>query len=156
MGNCAIAPRQLQEPVTPEDIVFGTLTLDRRLDWYTANALWNGTSIKVRFSPGISDGLEAALQTGHALWQAQSAWDQRVRDFAVAKLLPLKNDVWLDEDEAELSADDFRSRMTLQAITAHADGSFEFWHHDGDLFDGHAIYIRGSLAGGPNRADIPG
>jgi hypothetical protein len=46
--------------------------------------------------------------------------------------------------------------MTWAAVTAHPDGSFEFWHDDGDLFYGHSIYIRGSLSGGPNRADIPG
>jgi hypothetical protein len=148
--------RQLQEPVTHEDTVFGTLTLDRRLDWYTAKAMWIGTPVKVRFSVEASGGLEAALETGHALWQQQATWDRRIRDYAVAKLLPLKNDAWLDEEEVELSADEFCGRMTLAAVTAHPDGSFEFWHDDGDLFYRHSIYIRGSLSGGPNRADIPG
>ena len=72
------------------------------------------------------------------------------------ELLPLKNENWLDEGEAELSADQFKSRMTLESVTVEPGGSFDFWHNDGDLFCGHSIQISGSLSEGPTRADIPG
>ena len=72
------------------------------------------------------------------------------------ELLPLKNENWLDEDEAELSPDEFKDRMTLESITVYPSGSFDFWHNDGDLFWGHSIQISGNLSDGPKHADIPG
>jgi hypothetical protein len=145
---------ELQKPVTLEDSLLGTFTLDRRVDWFTGEPLWAGQSISLN----LSESAEAreALGTAHALWQNQSEWNQRVRSFAVERLLPLKNDFWLDEEEAELTPEQFDNRMTLDSITVNADGSFEFWHNDGDLFAGHWIQISGSLSEGPTDADIPG
>ncbi len=148
--------KQMQETVTHEDGVFGTLTLDRSVDWYTAKTVWNGHSVKLNCSVEAPDDLDEALQIARSLWRDQDGWKQRIEDFAVAELLPLKNDNWLDEDEAEVTADQFRSRMTLEAVTVYPDGSFEFWHNDGDLFWGHAILIDGNLSEGPTGADIPG
>ena len=83
-------------------------------------------------------------------------WKENVDDFAVKKLLSLKNDVWLGEDESPLNADQFKSRMTLQSVSIYPDGEIEFWHDDGDLFWGHSIQISGSLGEGLTDADIPG
>jgi hypothetical protein len=62
----------------------------------------------------------------------------------------------LEEGQDELLPEEFKARMTLDAITVRPDGSFEFWHRDGDMFWGHAIHISGSLLNGPTGADIPG
>jgi hypothetical protein len=145
---------ELQKPVTLQDPLLGTFTLDRRVDWFTARVIWAGESIVLHLT-GSADA-QAALKTAHALWQNQSDWSRRVSDLAVKKLLALKNDTWLDEGEAELTADEFKQRMTLKSITAEADGAFEFWHDDGDLFWGHSIQVSGNLTTGPTRADIAG
>jgi len=145
---------ELQKPVTLDDPLLGTFTLDRRVDWFTGDVVWAGESISLNLS-GAADAQDA-LRTAHALWQNQNEWNRRVRNFAVQELLPLKNDTWLDEDEAELTPDEFEDRMTLESITVNADGSFDFWHNDGDLFWGHSIQISGSLSEGPTHADIPG
>lgn len=146
--------KELQKPVTLEDPLLGTFTLDRRVDWFIAEVVWAGQPISLNLAG--SANAQAALKTAHALWQNQSEWNRRVRSFAVEQLLPLKNDNWLDEDEAELTPDQFEERMALESITVRADGSFDFWHSDGDLFWGHAIQISGNLVDGPNHADIPG
>jgi hypothetical protein len=145
---------ELQKPVTLKDPHLGTFTLDRRVDWFTGEVLWAGQSISLNLT-GSADAKDA-LQTARAIWQNQAEWNRRVREFAVEKLLPLKNDTWLGDGEAELTSDEFKDRMTLESITVNADGSFDFWHNDGDLFWGHAIQISGSLSEGPTHADIPG
>ena len=143
-----------QKPVTLEDPLLGTFTLDRRVDWFSGPVVWAGESIILNLSE--SADVQDALKTAHALWQNPSEWNRRVRNFAVAELLPLKNDFWLDEGEFELTPEEFKERMTLESITVNADGTFDFWHDDGDLFLGHSIQIGGSLADGPIYADIPG
>jgi hypothetical protein len=147
---------ELQQPVTHHDPMFGTFTLDRRVDWYETHTTWAGRPVRLSLSAKEPDDLLRALDAARTLWKDQNIWNRRVRDFAVAKLLPLKNGSWLDDDEQELTGDDFLARMTLDAITVNPDGSFDFWHDDGDLFWGHSIEVSGSLDEGPTRADIPG
>lgn len=144
----------MQKPVTFDDPTFGTFTLDRRVDWFTAEVMWNGNRVSLNLAE--SDEVHEALAAAHALWQEQREWNRRIRDYAVQELLPLKNEAWLSEDEAELTADEFKDAMTLESITVYPDGSFDFWHDDGDLFWGHSIQISGSLSEGPTDADIPG
>ncbi len=134
---------QLQKPVTFRDPTFGRFTLDRRADWFTAEVVWDGQAVSLNLSESskVREGLKAARE----LWQNQSEWNHRIRDYAVKELLRLKNDNWLDEDEAPLTPDEFKNRMTLESITVYPDGSFDFWHDDGDLFFGHSILIRGDL-----------
>lgn len=147
---------RLRQPVTFADASFGEFTLDRGLNWFTGQAVWNGNLVSLSLAAKEPDEVEEALKTARSLWQSQDVWNRRIGDYAVQELLPLKNDTWLDENEAELTADQFKARMKLEAITAHPDGSFDFWHNDGDLFWGHSIEISGNLLEGPNYADIPG
>lgn len=72
--------------------------------------------------------------------------------------------------EKPLTAAQFLKRMKLQSVNADPDGSFAFWHDDGDLFWGHSIQVTGNLKGRPDggghagvragggrrRPDVPG
>jgi hypothetical protein len=146
----------LQKPVILGDHQFGDITLNRRVDCYTAETEWNGQTVALNLELDDAGKLDGALQVARTLWKDQENWARRIEAYAVQELLPLKNESWLDENESELTADLFRSRMTLESITVSPDGSFDFWHNDGDLFWGHAIQIIGSLTDGPTDADIPG
>ena len=90
------------------------------------------------------------------LWANESSWQTRIQDYAVRELLPLKNDLWLDDDELDFTPELFKSKMTLQSISVYANGYFSFWHDDGDIFFGHSIQICGNLTDGLTSADIPG
>jgi hypothetical protein len=147
---------RLQQPVRIKDKTFGTFTLDRRVDWYEGKAAWNGHKVRLTLSAHEPADIERALQVARTLWRAQRSWSVKVLAYAVNQLLPLKNDNWLSEDEQPLSPKQFKARMTLDSITVSPEGSFEFWHDDGDLFWGHAIHISGSLGDGLTNADIPG
>ena len=74
----------------------------------------------------------------------------------MTEFLGLKNDAWLDEDETKFSKEEFKERLTLNSITVQADGQFEFWYDDGDLFLGHSIRVNGSLSEGPMHAGLEG
>ncbi len=80
----------------------------------------------------------------------------RPQDYAVAELLPLKNESWLDEDEKPITPEQFRSRMSLESLVFYPDGDVTFYHRDGDLFWGHCIQIGMNNRGDFHDADIPG
>ena len=90
------------------------------------------------------------------LYNDQTNWNNKIVDYATSELLPLKNDSWLEEDEAEITEEQFKERMELESITVCKDGSFEFWHSDGELFWGHSIVIYGNIVDGPDDSDISG
>jgi len=147
---------ELQKPVIHSDRRFGPLTFDRSIRWYAGTARWNGKLIDLNVNAETEDELLQALAVAYTLWDNESNWHQRVIDYAVEELLPLKNDSWLGDDETEFTPDQFKNQMTLEAICVYADGGFEFWHNDGDLFWGHSIQIGGTLSEGLDCADIPG
>ncbi len=147
---------ELQKPVTVVHPLFGVLTLDRRIGWFEGIADWNGKPVTLTFPADESGAIATGLATAEAVWADSATWKQRVEDYAVQELLPQKNESWLEEGEAELSAEQFLARITLARIAFAADGTFEFWHQDGDLFGGQMIEISGNLADGPTAADIAG
>ncbi len=148
---------ELTTPLTHDHPRFGTFEFDRRLEIWEANVTWDSKGIQLRI-PGteISGPDQNLLQTAIALWDDQIIWSQRISNYAVSELLSLKNDLWLEDNEVEVSADQFKSRMSLESITIYDEGGFDFFHEDGDLFFGHWIEITGDLKNGPIRADIPG
>lgn len=149
------AALRLQEPVTFVDDRFGSFTLDRSTQTFTAPTRWNGMDIDLSIPDETEDDKQAALANAASLWVDQSGWTERVISHAVHELLDLKNESWSDDGE-EVTADQFRERMKLQSISVDAEGGFEFWFDDGDLFSGHAIMISGNLKEGVRGADIFG
>jgi hypothetical protein len=147
---------ELRQPATIEVDFFGTLTLDRAVDWWEAEQAWQGASIRLTLSPGEGGDVETVARTAEALWRNQADWDQCVRARAIEELLALKNDAWREAHEPQVTAEQFAGRMKLESVSVEPDGAFEFWFDDGGLFLGHAIRVSGTVADGPAEADIAG
>lgn len=148
---------KFMEPVEVTHPEFGTLVLNRTIDWFEGTINWIDDSIRISVSLNEESGsLESSIKTLEALYSNASDWSKRITNYAVSELLELKNDNWLMDGQEELTASSFIDAMKLESITVYPDGEFEFWHNDGNLFWGHSILISGSLSEGPNDADIPG
>lgn len=148
---------KFKEPIEITHPQFGTLVLDRSVDWFEGTVNWMGEPIKISVSLDEESGSsESSIKTLEALYSDASNWSKKISEYAVSELLELKNDTWLMDGQEELTASDFINAMKLESITVYPDGEFEFWHSDGDLFWGHSILISGSLSEGPDNADIPG
>ena len=147
---------ELQQPIVVQDATLGRLEYDRKYGWFTGRAEWCGQVVRVRVCCAGPDDRAGALAAAARLFAEQAEWHRRVREYAVEKLLPLKNRSWLDEDEAEKSADEFLAKMSIESISLDESGDVTFWHDDGGLFLGHAISISGTLSEGLTNANIAG
>ena len=145
---------QLQKPIVLNDATLGRLEYDRKYGWFAGRARWCGQEVDINLSCAHPEDPTAVLEAATRLFKEQTHWHRRVREYAVEQLLPLKNDSWLDEDEEEVSAAGFLSKMRLESISVDEAGNLTFWHNDGDLFWGHAIQISGNLTDGLAEADI--
>lgn len=138
----------------------GTFTLNRLVNWFEAEVEWLGQP--ARLDIDREEDWDACVERAKALMADQKGWDEKVRSFAADQLLEQAND-WAqdaagneDEEPEEITREQFMERMELDAVQISADGRFEFWFNDGDLFWGHAIHVTGSLDQGPEMAQLEG
>jgi hypothetical protein len=135
---------------------FGDLVFEPDLDWFMGTTLWNGQEIRIVFPVNQKTINDSALAAAQTLWSEQVQWQQSIQTYAIYALLGIKNSDWLEDDEDELTAEVFGSRITLETISVATNGEFEFWYNDGDLFWGHSIVVRGNLENGPIEACTEG
>ena len=95
--------RSLAHTVTYENEVFGTISENKEFGWFEAQAPWNGRSTNVIFDPRPEGSVEKVIRSASEFWKAQTGWRQRIEAFAVEKLLPLKNERWLEEGPTKAS-----------------------------------------------------
>lgn len=148
--------RQSCDPIEMTDPVIGKLVFNRSAKCFETQSQWLGEPIDISVYPDDNGVATNALQTAQTLFSAMEAWADRVSQYAVAELLEIKNDNWLDEDEEPISGEEFIDQMQLASIVVYSDGTFDFCHDDGDLFWGHVIQVSGSISDGPSSADIVG
>lgn len=154
----------LEEQKKPESTYvedLGTFVLNRQVGWYEAEVDWLDETVRLDFDKGEPDAMKSAQDTARALLADAQSWDKRVRAFAAGQLTDLANQ-WArdgeEEDEApeEITSEAFMARMELDAIQVDNHGGFTFWFADGEMFWGHSIRVSGTLAGGPDDAQMEG
>ena len=131
-----------------EHATLGRLVYDGRLRWYEGTV--RGLPVAVH-DASLDDALALAARVVANL----DAVRQAAEDRAVADLLPLKNEAWLDEGEPSVPEAEFRRRLQFESVTAFADGA-ELYFADGDLFWGHTVVVRMAADGRMTDADIGG
>ena len=65
---------------------------------------------------------------------------EKAKEYIVKKLLKLKNDLWLEEYEKEVTKKEFKDRMKFTSLYVFSE-SANFYFDDGDLFWGHTIEV---------------
>ena len=67
--------------------------------------------------------------------------DESARAFCASKLLRLKNETWLEDQEEPITRETFIETLELEGITAFSDGSFSLYFDENDIFWGHSIVV---------------
>ena len=140
-----------KKPVTFWEEGLGTFTLNRQVDWFETEVDWLGGQISLVFD--AEEDRAEVLQRAKTLLAGAASWDKRVREYAADDLLASAND-WAED--GEITREQFIQRMELESIEIRADGSFEFWFADGDMFYGHSIHVSGDMENGPDDAAMEG
>ena len=81
---------------------------------------------------------------------------EKLKDYATAELLDLKNEEWMDVDEEPLTKSEFKAGLTVSEILLFAGGSFQLFLDDNDMFWGHHIVIDVDETGAFSGATIAG
>lgn len=65
----------------------------------------------------------------------------KAKEYAASKLLKIKNENWLSEQEKPISSNKFVELIEFEGVLVFAEGSFEIYFNDHDLFGGHTIIV---------------
>jgi hypothetical protein len=135
------APRQPSGTPPIVDDLLGTLEWDDNLNWYSGQVSLPNISFDLSLDPDEENHVSTALLRAKEIVRNLDRYLQMSGDLAVDRLLELKNDIWLEEGESEISPDEFKTKMTLEAIVVAENANAIFWHDDGGMFLGHSIEI---------------
>ena len=80
---------------------------------------------------------------------------KKAKEYSAYKLLELKNDSWLEEDEKEVTEKEFKERMRCTGLHIFSE-SATFYFDDDDLFWGHIIEVTVNQKLEFTNADIAG
>lgn len=142
-------------PPIADDII-GGLRWNDEYNWYERNLNIKGNRVHLTLDPEQPTEFKVPLERARQIVANIERYCQLAADVAVQELLKLKNDFWLSDGEAPVSADEFKGLMDLTSIAVGANGDTTFWHDDGDLFAGHSIEVCIDLNDSCIHADIPG
>jgi hypothetical protein len=153
------APRSPAVP-SPSELVLevpsvGKLTYNPRYEWYEGSfAVDDQPPVPLTLAYVAPPAL--GLQQAWVEQQLQARFWEPMLTAMTEELLVLKNDAWLDEEEAALSKEEFEQRVTLSGLAFYADGSAAIYCDDDDLFWGHTIEISLDKQGNYRSAHLAG
>lgn len=139
-----------------QDEIIGTLTFNEWHQWFETKYQAQGNAFEIYIDIDNRAATLEILPLVRAVLCRLATIDGAMREFAAAQLLELKNDNWREEDQPEVTKDDFMYRISIEAISFNEDGEYEIWYADGDLFWGHSIMVSVDRKGRPVRTDIHG
>lgn len=133
-----------------------------QFQYNTENDVFETTFTLGEVSVGLSvcDFPEKENAAALALAQRTETWlgsnMDKLKEYAATELLDLKNEEWIDEDETPLTQSEFIAGLTVSEILLFADGNFQLFFDDNDMFWGHHVVIDVDEAGAFTGASIAG
>jgi len=128
-----------------DDDLLGHFELDE-YDRYCSETNWGSIEeVELVLETESESEVAAALEVARALWADVEGWNKTMNEFLGDKVLALKNNNWLEENEERLQRGDLLDRTTLGHIRVYPDRSFEFVFYDDGIFLEHDIVLNGTL-----------
>ena len=148
--------KEYNRPVFMHSDLFGEMKLNKRYEYFSARFDWLGTEIKVYFNTDEGED-EKCLANLEQFCREAERRDKEVRDYAADELTYLAND-WRDDDhlDHEITEEEFRSRIKISSVEVSAEGDYDVWFDDDDMFAGHSVHVSGDALGAPDYAALEG
>lgn len=136
---------------------FGTFVYDPTYDWFEAKTRFGDAAITLNLHADKADEVAQLLAHAEDMAADEAHWLARLQQCA-AGLTDIAN-AWNEEEDAwdgPIDSASFVSRITLTSIGLFNGSMFEAYFDDGNLFWGHSIVVRGTIADGPQEAETVG
>ncbi|MBQ8824503.1 MAG: DUF2262 domain-containing protein, partial [Ruminococcus sp.] len=102
------------------------------------------------------DDKDKEFEVLQKIYDNQKEWDEKLRKFAAEALTEDANDWRADDDNKEITEEEFANRIEMCGITIYSGGDFEAFYTDGDMFGEHSITIGANISGEIEIAAVAG
>lgn len=123
----------------------GKLTYNEKFEWYEGECKIDNSAFTLNIYYAAPEELKKLISFADS--QLKSKFYEKMLLEIEDKMIKLKNDSWLGEDEdtgeeePPITTEDFRKRVFVSSIVFYDDCSSEIYCNDGDIFWGHTILI---------------
>jgi hypothetical protein len=121
--------------------VVGILHYEEEYDWYEGKIKVQQSEIPIHLSTDEEGEVASVCRRATNFVVELEDLAQSAKEYAVERLIELKNETWIDENEEPSTPEQFKQRMVLESISIDSDGEVSFYHNDGNLFWGHCILV---------------
>jgi hypothetical protein len=119
----------------------GILRYEAEYDWYEGQIKVQQSAISIRLSIEEEGELAFVCRRATNFVVELESHVQSAKEYAVERLLELKNETWIEENEEPSTPEQFKHRMVIESILIDSEGEVFFYHKDGNLFWGHCILV---------------
>lgn len=143
-------------PKTYKTELLGICKRDAEATAFKRNIKWLNRRVKLVLNVEEPDGkqVEKAAKIAEALYEKAEYWNRRCNKFLLSKVLLLKNEYWLEDDEEPVAPDEFLRRLDLLRIAISPSGGFLFLFYDEEMFGSHFVEVSGNRKQGFTEFDI--
>jgi hypothetical protein len=139
------------------DPALGRLTFNEGLNWFEGELLSGSDgAVRITISLDTWPSADAAIADAWLVLPLVFQSVDAAKQFACETLLALKNEAWLGESEQRIFAEDFVTRLAVEAVGIYLDRECEVFLKDGGLFSGHTVLLSWNPANGFYDANIAG
>ncbi|WP_157154398.1 DUF2262 domain-containing protein [Brachyspira murdochii] len=128
------------EPVYYKDEELGNFELDKNIDMFSKDILWNDNNISVLFEDIDEELNKKSVDIIKKIFNNKKDIDKKLKEYISENMLEDAN-IWNDDAEKpHINREEFEKLITLTSITISED-IITFWFDDGDIFWGHTIVV---------------
>ena len=131
-------------------------SFDEEYSCFEGNIDWLGEDIDVILNIDEPDDKDKEFEVLQKIYDNQKEWDEKLRKFAAEALTEDANDWRADDDNKEITEEEFANRIEMCGITIYSGGDFEAFYTDGDMFGEHSITIGANISGEIEIAAVAG
>lgn len=150
--------KEYREPVNIMDKQLGKFELNKDYGSLTGELDWLDNTISVFLEIDVEnkESWKEAIEILRILFDQQKQIDLEFRTYAGEELTDLANDWLEDEENEEITKNDFLKRLSLSELVVTFKGDYTAYYDDDDMFYGHVIVVSGNIKTGISSANIAG
>nr|WP_300754833.1 DUF2262 domain-containing protein [uncultured Brachyspira sp.] len=128
------------KPVYYKDEELGDFELDKSIDMFSKDILWNDNNISILFEDIDEELNQKSVDIIKKIFANKKDIDKKLKEYISENMLEDANSWNDDSDKPHIDKEEFAKLITLTSI-AICEDIITFYFDDGDIFWGHTIVV---------------
>ena len=132
---------EYSKPIYYKDKELGEFELDKSIDMFSKDMLWNDDNISVLFKNIDEEVNKKSADIIKKIFSSKKDIDKKLKEYISENMLEDSNSWNDDDDKPNISKEEFIKLITLTSINIIYEDNITFYFDDGDIFSRHVIAV---------------